>query len=95
MTSDGEFSQASHALLGQRGRWQMDGAQRTWLIDSVNANSWKTAKSSILQLTAADIVALQEHKVPGNEARAEVARQGRALGWKALASAAHPTGATR
>ena len=75
--------------------WAASGKKRVWIIDSANANSWATAKNNILPFTVADVLLLQEHKVSGDDARERIARQGKVWRWRALASAAHATGAAR
>ncbi len=52
-----------------------------WAIDSANANTWDTAKGYI-ELSAADVVAVQETKLRGGHPILKAQREAVAIGWR-------------
>jgi len=70
--------------------WQSRGL---FAVDSSNANSWETAKSHILAVSAADVVLAQEVRMVGDAGVSAVKTSGRALGWNCCASPAVPNAA--
>ncbi len=75
-------------------KWWKD--KGIWAIDTSNAISWKSARSSVLPRSAADIVLVQETKRFVNEGDPTVLkRQGRSLGWNLHATSAKATAADK
>ena len=66
-----------------------------WAIDSVNPNSWTTAKAKVLNLSSADAIGMQETKVEGEEKISDAKRHARDLGWNSTFTGAKSTPAQR